>query len=36
VTPVEGASHFVQLSRPDIVVDVVRDAVQAPTSTMAA
>jgi pimeloyl-ACP methyl ester carboxylesterase len=35
-TPVEGASHFVQLSRPDIVADVVRDAVQAPTSTMAA
>jgi pimeloyl-ACP methyl ester carboxylesterase len=36
VTAVEGASHFVQLSRPDIVADVVRDAVQAPTSTMAA
>src|SRR3954452_21302517 len=36
VTEVEGASHFVQLSRPDVVADVIRDAVQATTSSMAA
>src|SRR3954464_15730549 len=36
VTAVEGASHFVQLSRPDVVADVIREAVQASTSTIAA
>lgn len=36
VTEVEGASHFVQLSRPDVVADVIRDAVQATESTVAA
>jgi pimeloyl-ACP methyl ester carboxylesterase len=35
-TSVEGASHFVQLSRPDVVTDVIREAVRASTSTMAA
>ncbi|MDA0161373.1 alpha/beta hydrolase [Solirubrobacter ginsenosidimutans] len=36
VTAVEGASHFVQLSQPDVVADVIRDAVQASTSKLAA
>jgi pimeloyl-ACP methyl ester carboxylesterase len=36
VTAVEGASHFVQLSRPEVVADVIHDAAQASTSTMAA
>jgi pimeloyl-ACP methyl ester carboxylesterase len=36
VTAVQGASHFVQLSRPDVVADVIHDAVQASTSTMTA
>jgi pimeloyl-ACP methyl ester carboxylesterase len=36
VTAVEGASHFVLLSRPDVVADVIHDAVQASTSAVAA
>jgi pimeloyl-ACP methyl ester carboxylesterase len=36
VTTVEGASHFVQLSRPDVVADVIRDAAQASRSSLAA
>jgi pimeloyl-ACP methyl ester carboxylesterase len=36
VTAVEGASHFVQLSQPDIVAGVIHDAVRAHTSSMAA
>jgi pimeloyl-ACP methyl ester carboxylesterase len=36
VTAVEGASHFVQLSQPDIVAGVIHDAVRARTSSMAA
>jgi pimeloyl-ACP methyl ester carboxylesterase len=36
VTAVEGASHFVLLSQPDVVADVIHDAVQASPSTMAA
>jgi pimeloyl-ACP methyl ester carboxylesterase len=37
VTAIEGASHFVLLSHPDIVADVIHDAVEASTpSTMAA
>ncbi len=36
VTAVEGASHFVQLSRPDVVADVIHDAVRASSSTLAA
>jgi pimeloyl-ACP methyl ester carboxylesterase len=36
VTPVEGASHFVLLSQPDVVAGVIHDAVQASTSSMAA
>jgi pimeloyl-ACP methyl ester carboxylesterase len=29
VTEVEGASHFVQLSKPDVVAGVIREAVMA-------
>jgi pimeloyl-ACP methyl ester carboxylesterase len=29
VTEVEGASHFLMLSRPDVVADVIREAVTA-------
>jgi pimeloyl-ACP methyl ester carboxylesterase len=29
VTEVEGASHFVMLSRPDVVTGVIREAVMA-------
>jgi pimeloyl-ACP methyl ester carboxylesterase len=36
LTEVEGASHFVQPSRPDVIADVIRDAVQATTSSVAA
>jgi pimeloyl-ACP methyl ester carboxylesterase len=36
VTAVEGASHFVHVSRPDVVAGVIGDAVQASTSTVAA
>ena len=36
VTAVEGASHFVQLSRPDVVAGVIHDAVRASTSKLAA
>jgi pimeloyl-ACP methyl ester carboxylesterase len=36
VTEVEGASHFLQLSQPDIVAGVIQDAVQAATSRLAA
>jgi pimeloyl-ACP methyl ester carboxylesterase len=36
VTAVEGASHFVQLSQPDIVASVIRDAARASTSSLAA
>src|SRR3954470_13412621 len=36
VTAVEGASHFVLLSRPDVVADVIREAVRTSTSTIAA
>jgi pimeloyl-ACP methyl ester carboxylesterase len=36
VTAVEGASHFVHVSRPDVVAGVIGDAVAASTSTMAA
>jgi pimeloyl-ACP methyl ester carboxylesterase len=35
-TAVEGASHFVQLSHPDIVAGVIHDAARAHTSSMAA
>lgn len=36
VTEVDGASHFLHLSRPDIVANVIQDAVQAATSRLAA
>src|SRR3954468_11316123 len=36
VTEVEGASHFLQLSRPDVVAGVIQNAVQAATSRLAA
>jgi len=36
VTAVEGASHFVQLSQPGVVADVIHDAVQASTASLAA
>jgi len=36
VTEVEGASHLLQLSRPDIVAGVIQDAVHAATSRLAA
>jgi pimeloyl-ACP methyl ester carboxylesterase len=36
VTEVEGASHFVMLSRPDIVAGVIREAVMAGTANRAA
>jgi len=36
VTAVDGASHFLMLSQPDIVSDVIRDAATASMSTMAA
>jgi pimeloyl-ACP methyl ester carboxylesterase len=36
VTAVDGASHFLLLSRPDVVADVIREAVRTSTSTMAA
>jgi pimeloyl-ACP methyl ester carboxylesterase len=36
VTAVEGASHFLQLSQPDIVAGVIQDAVHAATSRLAA
>jgi pimeloyl-ACP methyl ester carboxylesterase len=36
VSAVEGASHFVHVSQPDVVVDVIRDAVRATTSKLAA
>ena len=36
VTEVEGASHFVHVSQPDVVAGIIGDAVQATTSTMAA
>jgi pimeloyl-ACP methyl ester carboxylesterase len=32
VTEVEGASHFLMLSRPDVVARVIREAVTAPTA----
>jgi pimeloyl-ACP methyl ester carboxylesterase len=36
VTEVEGASHFLQLSQPDVVAGVIQDAVQASASRLAA
>jgi pimeloyl-ACP methyl ester carboxylesterase len=36
VTAVDGASHFVQLSQPVVVADVIDDAVRAVTSKLAA
>jgi pimeloyl-ACP methyl ester carboxylesterase len=36
VTEVEGASHFVMLSKPDVVAGVIRDAVKASAASMAA
>jgi pimeloyl-ACP methyl ester carboxylesterase len=36
VTAVEGASHFLQLSRPDVVAGVIRDAARASVSSIAA
>src|SRR3954449_442803 len=36
VTELEGASHLLQLSRPDIVANVIQDAVQAATTRLAA
>jgi pimeloyl-ACP methyl ester carboxylesterase len=36
VTEVEGASHFVQLSHPDVVAGVIREAVAASTASMVA
>jgi pimeloyl-ACP methyl ester carboxylesterase len=36
VTEIEGASHFVQLSNPDVVAGVIREAVQASSAYLAA
>src|SRR3954451_21635019 len=36
VTEIEGASHFVMLSNPDVVAGVIREAVQASSSYLAA
>jgi pimeloyl-ACP methyl ester carboxylesterase len=36
VIAVQGASHFVQLSQPDIVASVIRDAARTSTSSLAA
>jgi pimeloyl-ACP methyl ester carboxylesterase len=36
VTEVEGASHFVMLSHPDVVADVIREAVTASAASMVA
>jgi pimeloyl-ACP methyl ester carboxylesterase len=36
VTEVEGASHFLMLSQPDIVAGVIREAVMASAATRAA
>jgi pimeloyl-ACP methyl ester carboxylesterase len=36
VTEVDGASHFVMLSRPDIVAGVIREAVKACTANRVA
>jgi pimeloyl-ACP methyl ester carboxylesterase len=36
VTEVEGASHFLMLSQPDIVAGVIREAVMASAAVRAA
>ena len=36
VTEVEGASHFLMLSQPDVVAGVIREAVMASAATRAA